>query len=476
MPSHPKPTLLTQISRLSFLKKAWRLLNTSNKKSSGLSRSSIKEYESNLNNNLIALSRDLLSGKYEFSAVKGVALKKKTSGHRPLLISEVRDRIVHKALALKVEGKLSKKYKLKNSCSFAYQKELSIQDAIIQMISYYKEGYHIILEADIKNFFPSVNKEQLLNDIYNNLPDASINNLLHGSLNQALGNIEELKQKDIEIYNDIFLSIEDGIPQGNALSPLFANIYLSKFDQRMIKAKMKMIRYADDFIIMCRSKEDAKRAYQIAVDELQDKLKLTVYPLKEFAEHNEKISRILNPKEAQFSFLSIKFDGHKCSVIDKKIINLLLKLNEFTSIESIKKNYPNEDLGLLQILTKVKNSLEGWVAAYNFLEISNLIREIDKHVNIILLHIFEGFGFKLRQKDRSRIRTQKSLKIDANGDGILRRNGNEKIGISNHQRKSLGIPLCLETYAKSKPPMSINDRVKAHMHGLDKVSRGKSAK
>jgi len=131
MPSRVKPTLLHQVSQIRHLKEAWRLLNTSNKKSTGLSKTSIKDYEVNLKINLKSLSHSLVDGSFKFSPVKGVALAKKNKGFRPLMISEVQDRIVHKALALKLEAKLSRKYKIKNPCSFAYQKKLSIQHAVV---------------------------------------------------------------------------------------------------------------------------------------------------------------------------------------------------------------------------------------------------------------------------------------------------------------------------------------------------------
>jgi len=471
----PKPLLLQQISQGKFLKQAWKLLNTSNEKSSGLSRSTMKDYENNLNRNLKILSNSLSTGKFTFSPVKGVALEKKNKGHRPLMISEIQDRVVHKALALKLEARLSRIYKLKNQCSFAYQKGLSIQDAIIQMVYYYSLGYKFILEADIQSFFPSVNNEHLLDDIYKKLsPDISINELLKGSLNQQLGNIEELKQKNIEIYNDIFASIESGIPQGNALSPLLANVYLSSFDHQMINKKIKMIRYADDFIIMCKSKDEAKAAYNIAIEELETKLHLKLYPLKEVSLNNEKISRILNPKEHQFSFLSIKFDGEKCTVIDKKIISLLSKLTDFSSREKLKIYYPNQELGLLQVLTKFRNAIEGWVAAYSFLEIESQLLEIDKHINIILYNIFKEFDFSLQSP--AKITTQKSLKVDENRNTILKWNSNKKNGLNPSQRKSTGIPLCINLYKKATDGMmSFKEIIDAKSKGLD-VSRKRPLK
>lgn len=459
MPSRTKLSLLKQISRVRYLNEAWKLLNTSNKTSTGLSKISIKDFESNLNKNIKSLSNALERGTFKFSSVKGVAHAKKNKGYRPLLISEVQDRIVHKALALKLESKLAHKFKIKNVCSFAYQKKLSIQDAILKMASYYRQGYIYLLEADIQSFFPSVNKQMLLNNVCSKLPDNSIDALIQGSLNQELGNRDELRKRDQKIYDDIFFSAEEGIPQGNALSPLLANIFLADFDQRMIKEKIKMIRYADDFIIMCKTRAEAEKAYSIAVDELETKLGLKLYPLKEKAEPDEKISRILKPAEHQFNFLSVKFDGKSCSVSDKKIAGVITKLRDLSTIKKLNENFPGQNLGLLQVLIKIRNAIEGWIAAYSFLDIDHQIAELDKHVNITLFNVFNEFGFTLSRKGSDKIRTQKTLKTDKLGVVFLDRNSNTKSGLNTKQRRSTGIPHCLETYKKSKGSLTFSERI-----------------
>lgn len=474
MPTVSKNTLLKQISQPAFLKEAWRLLNTSNKNSSGLSRSTVQEFDDNRISNLKVLSKVIASGSYKFSAVKGVALKKKNKGHRPLMISEIQDRVVHKALALKLEKSLTKAYKLRNVCSFAYQKNLSIQDAIIQMASYYNDGYKFILEADIQSFFPSVDSNMLLESIYKKLPDSSINALLQGALNQELGNREELKQKNIKIYQEIFSSFKNGIPTGNALSPLFANIFLADFDQRMIKEGIKMIRYADDFIILCKSKDEAKAAFQIAYEELTTKRNLRLYPLKDTAAEDEKISRISNAKEDVFTFLSVRFDGDRCFIPESKMANLLSKLYDLASPTALKTNFPNQELGLLQVLTKIKNLLEGWIAAYSFLEIENELKEIDKHVDIVLYRVFKEFGFILKAKELLKITPKYTLQVKGDEKPVLKRTSNEKSGLNSLQRKNAGVPLCLTTYKKSTlGMMSFNKRVAAVSNGLTKPGKGK---
>lgn len=157
----------------------------------------------------------------------------------------------------------------------------------------------------------------------------------------------------------------------------------------------------------------------------------------------------------------MKFDGYNCSVSDKKMIGIITKLKELSSRKSLKENFPDEELGLLQVLAKIRNAVEGWIAAYSFLDIEHQITELDKYVNITLYNIFEEFGFLLRKGSMEKIRTKKKIKFHLNGSIIWDQNSNFKAGLNLEQRKSTGIPLCMTTYRKSKAPMSFAERITA---------------
>ena len=369
-----KLTILDRISSEKNLLEAWKKLNKSNKTYKGLLNISIRDFEVDLQHKIKRISESLKSGKYKFSKVKGVTIPKSSGGLRPLRVPEISDRLVHKALAIEFEKLLSEKFKIKNQCSFAYQKDIGLINAIVMMKVHYDEGYTVILEADIKSFFPSVNVETLCDKIIKSLPDNSVDELFKAALRQELGNTKELQNR--KVYEEYFDDIQEGLPQGNALSPLLANICLADFDQRMIADGFKMVRYADDFIIMCKDKDEALKAYKIAEEELTEKLGLSLYELKSKPNEGEKVSKIINPKSDYFSFLSIRFDGKKIWVDSEKIKTLFSKISDISSQEKRKTN--GEDIFLLQGLTKLKNLLEGWVSAYYFTELNNHIIEIDK--------------------------------------------------------------------------------------------------
>ncbi|GAA4317613.1 group II intron reverse transcriptase/maturase [Mucilaginibacter gynuensis] len=440
-----KTTILTEVASVKALKTAWQLLNKSNRDSRGISSITIKNFEDRLDSNLEKLSTELLSGKFRFSPVRGTTIKKKNlqaklvspQGHlknlRPLRIPEIKDRVVHKALAIAIESHISHAFNLKNDSSFAYQKGKGIENAILKMGMYFNTGYKIILEADIIKFFDTINSLELIKKVQTALPDDSINTLLADAVKQQIGNIDELKSKKVfELY---FENSEAGIPQGNALSPLLANVYLSSFDEKMSTSGFKLIRYADDFIVMCKTFEEAGNAYEIALDELQNKLNLKLHPLGADSK-----TRIVDPRQHEFSFLSVRFDGEKFTIHPQKLKEFFLKLKCLVSKQSRSELYPNEEIGLFQALTKLKNLTDGWIAAYYFLDCDRQIDELDKFINILLVQIFEDFGLSLKKN----VLVEESLK------GQRRKN----LALSLKQRKATGIKLCTETLNKVRDGIS----------------------
>jgi len=417
------PSLLEEISSIPFLLKSWKFLNKANKSSRGLTNVSIKDFAANLDTNLNEISKQLKEQTYKFSKVRAATiLKKNNIDFRPLRIPDVKDRVVQKALALKLEEVLSGKFQINNMCSFAYQKGKNIESAIQKMQEYYAEGYKIIVEADIVKFFDNVNKEELLNLIENSLPDNSINKLLTEALKQEIGNRHSLPTK---IYEDYFANSEDGIPQGNSLSPLLANIYLEPFDRTMISQGFRMIRYADDFIIMCKSVEEGEKALLTAKEVLLKQLNLTLHVLGQSSDEDAK-TRILNPSIHKFSFLSIRFDGRRIWIKEKKFKEFLGKIIENTNVETLKAE--KRFFGLLPLLTSLKNILEGWVAAYYFVDSSNQAKEVDKLVNRQLYLTLQGLGCEIKKSSLVQIsRKGKSNKI---------------LALSNSQREHMGIPFC----------------------------------
>lgn len=388
-----------------------------------MSEETIDDFANSLEGNLLAIRTLLKTGQYAFSSVRPVLIPKtEKDTFRPLRLSEIKDRVVQKALALKLEEILSKKFQLDNICSYAYLEKKRIDQAIGKMAEYYKDGYKFILEADIKKFFDNVNSAKLLDKIYRELPDKTLNKLLKQALEQSIGDLSNYAPR----HHHYFLDSMQGIPQGNSLSPLLANIYLADFDQRMIREKIKMIRYADDFIIMCKSVDEAKLALEIAKDEIEVKLGLSLHPLAKPIHAQTSKTRIINPAMHPFSFLSIRFDGKQLWVNPDKLSNLLTKINGVTDLSQ----YANDPKfhGLITVLKRLKNLTEGWLSAFKYVDIDRNFKEIDDHINFKLLSILLKMGFKLRESHLD------ERKIKSTGKVVQL--------LKDTQRVNTGIPLC----------------------------------
>lgn len=317
---------------------------------------------------------------------------------------------------------MSKKYKLDNGCSFAYLKDGKVSEAIKKMVEYYHEGYKIILEADIKKFFDNVNRKKLLKQISADLLDKTIDKLIKDAMEQNIGDLLSYDEQ----YHHYFLDSIQGIAQGNPLSPLLANIYLAAFDQRMIAENMKLIRYADDFIVMCKNTEEANRALSIAKEEIEDRLKLELHPLPKPMHLETSKTRILDPTQHRFSFLSICFNGKDLWVKADKILDLRTKINNVTELSTYR-NDPKYK-GLITILQRLKNLLEGWLSAFKFVDIDRDFMEIDNHINYKLYTLLLRLDFKLKTNN---INTKK-----------IKSTGKEVQLLTPTQRNNIGVPGC----------------------------------
>lgn len=386
-----------------------------------MSKDTIRDFKASVDTNIEEISKALKSRNYKFNDVRGVLIAKNEPGKfRPLRIADVKDRVVQKALANLLTDMLSTKYRLDNGCSFAYQENKSIEGAIKKLVEDFKNGNRIILEADIKKFFDNVNRDRLLNKVFADLPDDSINVLLAEALAQNIGNLEDHAHE----YQYYFEDSINGIPQGNALSPLLANIYLSKFDQRMISEKLALVRYADDFIVLCKDVAEAEKALEIAKEELEQKLGLELHPLPSPPHKVGSKTRILDPHHHTFSFLSIRFDGKSVWVDEKKLKSLLERMTDICDISKYQKS---EFQGLLTILTRLRNLSEGWLASYKFVDVDREFDAIDEFIDYKLLQVFNVLGFKIKTSATVNVKLKATGKVADKFKPELRKNSGVKL-------------------------------------------------
>lgn len=391
--AYPK-TLIGRVASRPNLQGAWVDISQSAKPlSRGLSQQTIQDFRSNPKSHLEIIRNELLNGQYKFGQVRAVTVKKKGGKKRPLQIADIRDRVVQRAIVRKLETILENKFRLNNPASHAYLRKKGVQTAIKQMLQYHQEGCGIIFEADIVDFFGTVDTSKLLEEmIFPSLSDDTLHTLISEVFKMEVGNRNDLPEEDWELFPES----STGLPQGGYLSPLFSNVYLSAFDKKMLANKFKLIRYADDFVVMCKTREDAEKAYQLSRTILENELGLKLH-LRDDDRPDAK-TRIIKPTQTRFQFLGIRFNGTRIWPAPEKKQKLSYKLTELSNSKNID--------SVVSLLMSTRNLLEGWTASYSFTDINrDYATKIDQEVN---KHLRKALAkMKWEFKDQSRFVEQR---------------------------------------------------------------------
>lgn len=408
--------LLNKISSVESLRLAWAKLEKFNKESHGLTGETIAEFELNKEDKILSISKRLQEGTYQFSPYRAVLIPKSKGKFRPLQIPEVSDRVVIKAIAIELEEHFKELLEKSRGLSFAYQKGLGVKEAVEKINEYCQNGYSYVLEADLINFFGTVDKDSLLNDVvFKRLSDTTINTLIQQALNQSIGNLDSFNVEQKKYFENI----DKGIPQGNALSPLLSNIFLSPFDLRLQDKGFKLVRYADDFVIMCTSEKECEEAY-IECCTVLEELNLNIHKLEEGGK-----TRIVNfNKHDTMDFLSVTFDGN---VFYPSFANVERLKNKIRDVCNGKDKYCVSTL-----LIKIKNKLDGWVSAFYYTDIQRYSSEIDAFINRQLYLSLAKMGWKFTASSLGKLPHK-----------FRHKNESPKC-LSFLQRKNSGIPFCME--------------------------------
>lgn len=235
-----------------------------NKGAGGIDGETLESFGKHLGRHVRELSRLLREKRYVPLPVKRVYIPKGNSKVRPLGIPAIRDRVVQQAVRMAIEPSLDR---LMSDDSYGFRKGRSAGQAVAAIAQNLKEGYTHIVDADISDFFGTIDRQILMNQVRRTIPDRDVVHLIHAFL--LAGIMEEGKVRNQST----------GTPQGGVISPLLANLYLNDFDHKVVKTGTRLVRYADDFVLMAKNRGKAKQAYRIAHDVLA-KQKLSFAPEK----------------------------------------------------------------------------------------------------------------------------------------------------------------------------------------------------
>jgi RNA-directed DNA polymerase len=241
----------------SLIDKVWKMENLQsateqvlrNKGGAGVDGQSCEQYRQQAPERLVRLQEKIKSGSYTPPPVKRVWIPKLGSKElRPLGIPTVEDRIVQTAVRNVIEPIFENIFA---EHSYGFRPSRGAKDALRRVDQLLKAGKVWVLDADLKGYFDSIPQDKLLAAVTEHITD--------GALLELLGKM--LRQGVMETGED-WKPTETGTPQGAVVSPLLANIYLNPLDHSMAQAGKEMVRYADDFVVLCESKEEAQEVLE----------------------------------------------------------------------------------------------------------------------------------------------------------------------------------------------------------------------
>jgi len=275
-------SLIDKIYRLKTLKRAWGQVRA-NDGAPGEDQVSIADYERHTESNLKRLSQKLKDGTYEPRAVRRTWIPKPGgTEERPLGIPTVEDRIVQTALKMVLEPIYEEGFSHR---SYGFRPRRGTKDALRRVDALLKEGYRWAVDADLKGYFDSINHQLLMMEVKKKVSDGKILELIEAFLRCEV--VDKGKS-----YRPT-----QGTPQGGVISPLLANIFLDPLDHLMEEAGFEMTRYADDFVILCRTKEEAELALE-RVSQWTEEVGLTLHPEK---------TKLVDESQKSFDFLGYCF-------------------------------------------------------------------------------------------------------------------------------------------------------------------------
>ena len=291
---------------------------TGKRKAAGVDGQTCEEFDEELLVETQRLSEELQAQTYRPSAVRRVHIPKpgRPNETRPLGIPTVRGRVVQRAILNVIEPILDHQF---HDRSFGFRHGRGAHDALRIVEQKLQEGYVYVVDADLKGYFDTIPKDGLLALVKEHISDTRMLQLIKLFLDQNI--MEELRE-----WTPIA-----GVPQGAVLSPVLSNLYLNPLDHQMAAAGYEMVRYADDFVVLCRSQSAAEEAMTMIMRWVEA-AGLTLHPTK---------TKIVDSRVTSFAFLGYSFRGDKIYPRRESLAKMKARIKELTrrtrsgSIEAI---------------------------------------------------------------------------------------------------------------------------------------------
>lgn len=321
-------SLIDKVERPTTLAAAWRKV-ASNGGAAGVDRQSIERFEAKSDDYLNELAQTVKERSYRPLPVRRVEIPKSDGKRRPLGIPTVKDRIVQTALKFVLEPIFEAQFL---NGSYGFRPGRGCKDALREVDGLLKEGYTFVVDADLQSYFDTIPHARLMQRVEERISDGVVLELIAQFLKQDI-------MQDMRRWTPT-----GGTPQGGVISPLLANIYLHPLDVLMQREGYRMVRYADDFVILCRNREDSLRALETVRGWVEEN-GLTLHPDKTH------VGDCRQPGEG-FEFLGYRFEAGQRQVRKKSLQRLKEKMRQ--------KTRRTRGASLAQIVSDLNPMLRGW--------------------------------------------------------------------------------------------------------------------
>jgi RNA-directed DNA polymerase len=351
-------SLVDKVIRPTTLDAAWRNV-ARNKGAAGVDGQSIERFAAQAERYLHELHDQLKTGTYRPSPVKRVEIPKGDGRTRPLGIPTVKDRMVQTALKMVIEPVFEVQFR---PGSHGFRPGRSCKDALREVDRLLKEGNTFVVDADLKSYFDSIPHDRLMALVAGSISDGRVLSLIEGFLRQDI-------MTDMARWQPT-----TGTPQGAVISPLLANLYLHPLDLLMEQGGWRMVRYADDFVILCRTEAEARDALR-QVETWVAENGLTLHPDK------TRVGDSRQPGQG-FDFLGYRFEAGRRLVRQKS----LRAFRDKVRARTIRSRGDSLD----RIIDDLNPTLRGWFGYF-------------KHATPALYGVLDGF---VRRRLRAILRKQ----------------------------------------------------------------------
>lgn len=355
-----------------------------NKGAAGIDNITVDELFDYIKENKNQLIESLSDLSYKPRPVKRVRIPKPDGSKRQLGIPTVVDRVIQQAIAQAMTPVFERVF---SDNSFGFRPNRSAKDAIKRVINFYDQGYHVVIDLDLKSYFDTVNHDLLIKFVGQYIEDEWLLKMIRKFLTSGA------------VDGKLFEKTEKGTPQGGNLSPLLANIYLNELDKLLTSRGHKFVRYADDCNIYVKSKRAAYRVLESISKFLEKDLKVTV---------NQEKTTVDSPLKLKFLGFSLGRSAKGTYVRPSNQSKKRIK----QSLKKITKR--SRGVSLETIFKEIKDKMVGWLNYYGIGKMSTFIKNLDQWLRCRI----RQYIWKTWKRIRTRIRNL--VKLGMSKDRAIR--------------------------------------------------------